>query len=212
MDCSSSHTSIFSSSVREAFAQYIQQFPNNRRISQAEATTIIEWLTTRDASKPSSQQESSRRHYIRKHFVWDSTEARLCALVRGKEAEAKKEVVTQDRIADMVEAIHVGNGHGGWDATWNDTTNSYYGILRADVIFLVKQCIICAQDPRKRPKSTPASSQARANPVVDHVSEAEIVHLRDCIWDEFLHESPVEPEGADSGGKEARPVSSQVGK
>lgn len=59
-------------------------------------------------------------------------------------------------IADVVDFVHNGNGHAGWDATWKDVSNLYYGILRSDVIFLLKRCQICASNPSKRPKGSAA--------------------------------------------------------
>ncbi len=59
-------------------------------------------------------------------------------------------------IADVVDFVHKGNGHAGWDATWKDVSNLYYGILRSDVIFLLKRCQICASNPSKRPKGSAA--------------------------------------------------------
>ncbi|CAI6334664.1 unnamed protein product [Periconia digitata] len=59
-----------------------------------------------------------------------------------------------DAIAGIVEIVHNNNGHAGWDTTWKKISSSYYGILRADVIFLLKKCHICANDARKRPKGS----------------------------------------------------------
>jgi len=64
-----------------------------------------------------------------------------------------RKVVTEDKISEVVEQVHVANGHAGWDATWRDVSHSYHGILRADVIFLLKRCLVCAKDPRKHPKN-----------------------------------------------------------
>lgn len=66
--------------------------------------------------------------------------------------------MTEDMIAEVVESAHERNGHLGWDATWRDISASYYGIMRADVIFLLKQCQICAHDPSKRPQSSLGSN------------------------------------------------------
>ena len=59
-------------------------------------------------------------------------------------------------IAETVEMVHKENNHAGWDATWKDVSTSYYGILRSDVIFLLKQCQSphCTQNPSKRPKGS----------------------------------------------------------
>ena len=72
--------------------------------------------------------------------------------VPKKAGDKARQVVTTDKIADVVEKVHTDNGHAGWDATWKDISTSYYGILRSDVIFLLKQCQICSGNPSKRPK------------------------------------------------------------
>lgn len=148
----SNTTMSFSSSTRSAFLEYVRKNLNNRRVSQADKEVIIEWLM--DPSKrPSSQQEFSRRNYVQKSFVWD--ENLRCLLAIGKTSEDKHRiVVAEDAIVDVVESVHEQNDHLGWDATWRNVSTSYYGILRSDVIFLLKKCQVCAQDPSKRPKAS----------------------------------------------------------
>ena len=124
-------------------------------MSEAEKKNLIEWLINHE-KRPSSQQEFSRRHYARKTFIWDDRTQNLLALA-SKIGGNNRIVITEDRIADMVELVHNNNGHAGWDATWRDIRSSYYGILRADVIYLLKQCQVCAGNPRKRPKAPEAN-------------------------------------------------------
>ena len=143
--------SIFNPNTRDAFTVYLRQNPNNRRISRSERDDIVEWLTNPD-KRSSSQKESSRRHYVRKTFEWDAREQHLLATGKTSQDE-KRVVVTEDSIADVVEYVHQKNGHAGWDATWRDISSSYYGILRADLIFLLKRCQICVHIPSKQPKS-----------------------------------------------------------
>jgi hypothetical protein len=145
------HIFVFSPSVRVEFAQYLRENPNNRRVSQPESDRWIDWIRNA-AVQTSTQQESSRRHYIRKTFIWDAEEQRLLAVPKVAQAQYR-EVVTEDRILDVVETVHRNNGHAGWDTTWEDIRRTFYGILRADVIFLLKRCQICVHDIRKRPKS-----------------------------------------------------------
>jgi hypothetical protein len=136
--------------TKSVFLQYLYENPNSRRVSQAENENLIRWLTDPDA-RPSSQKEFSRRHYVQKTFIWDEESHRLLEIAKNG-GNQNREVVTEDRIAGIVEMVHERNGHAGWDATWKDVSSSYYGILRADVIFLLKMCDFCAGDPRKRPK------------------------------------------------------------
>ncbi|KAH0537650.1 hypothetical protein FGG08_005563 [Glutinoglossum americanum] len=151
----SNNVVIFSLSTRTAFSNHVRENPNNRRVSQADREIMIEWLTN-PSKRPSSQKQFSRRNYVRKAFVWDESTQSLLAV--GKTSEDKRrKVVTENVIVDVVESVHERNNHLGWDATWKDVSTSYYGILRSDVIFLLKQCRVCAQDPSKRPKGSTAS-------------------------------------------------------
>jgi len=151
----SNNTVIFSSRTRTAFLNYVRENPNNRRVSQTEKEILIEWLTN-PHKRPSSQTEFSRRNYIRKTFTWDEKTQNILAVAKTDEDKDRR-VVMEDMIVDMVESVHNGNGHAGWDATWKDISTSYYGILRSDVIFLLKQCQICALNPSKRPKGSAAT-------------------------------------------------------
>ncbi|KAL8784904.1 MAG: hypothetical protein Q9195_008856 [Heterodermia aff. obscurata] len=156
----SDHTVIFSSNTRTAFLKYVCENPSNRRVSQADREIMIEWLTN-SSKQPLSQQEFSRRNYVRKTFTWDENTRSLLAAGKTNDDTCRL-VVTKDVIADVVESAHKQNGHLGWDATWRDVSVSYYGILRSDVIFLLKNCQICVQDPSKRPKTSansPSNSQ-----------------------------------------------------
>ncbi|KAE8374543.1 hypothetical protein BDV26DRAFT_284215 [Aspergillus bertholletiae] len=146
----------FCASTKLSFLQYIRENPSNRRVSASERESLIEWLTNPD-KRPSSQQEFSRRHYVRKAFCWDSETQTLTAISKTGEGN-NRAVVEEDAIADIVELVHEYNGHAGWDATWKDVSTFYYGILRSDVIFLLKKCQICAQNPSKQPKG-PAIAQ-----------------------------------------------------
>ena len=139
----------FDHNAKAAFAKYVSDHPNNRRVSPAERIQIIEWLAGA-AGKPTSQKEFSRRNYVKRTFAWDEKGQNLVA--PGKNDSGHRVVVTSEAIADVVEGVHVQNNHLGWDATWRDVSSTYYGILRADVIFLLKRCHVCSQNPAKRAK------------------------------------------------------------
>jgi hypothetical protein len=105
-------------------------------------------------ARPSSQKEFSRRNYVRGTFAWDG---RILLAAARKDKGSNLIVVTTDMIADIVENVHRksgDSGHGGWDLTWSGVNRSYYGILRSDVIVLLKQCRVCAGNPAKRPKGS----------------------------------------------------------
>lgn len=148
----SNNTVTFTSSTRAEFLRHLEKNPNRRRISQPDKQNLIDWLRDSHAP-PSSQQEFSRRNYVKKNFTWDESGQTLLAVAKKNKLKGRK-VVTEDNIFTVVERVHTNNNHAGWDATWRDISDAYYGILRADVIFLLKRCVVCAQNPRKRPKDS----------------------------------------------------------
>ena len=148
--------SIFDTETRQAFAVYLRDNENIRRVTPQDWVDILSWLTDFNRH-PSDQAEHSRRHYVRRTFHWDAEGQRLVSV--GPSQEKARLVVTTDRILEYVEYVHHNIGHLGWDATWRHISEAYYGILRADVIFLLRRCVVCATNPAKRPKgSTPSSS------------------------------------------------------
>jgi hypothetical protein len=179
--------------TRAAFSTYLETHPNNRRVTRVEREDLIGWLTNHHAP-PSSQKEFSRRNYVRKTFVWDEDGQVLAAV--SKDGRENRTVITEDNIIEAVELVHNSNGHAGWDATWRDVSRSYYGIMRADVIFLLKRCEVCAANPRKRPKgsiwvatSADAPSQSAGPEAYERQNYSEfpsLAHHEDNSLIEFL--------------------------
>jgi len=171
----------FTASTKFAFLQHVHENPNSRRVSQTEKESIVEWF--KDSHKrPSSQQEFSRRNYVWRTFAWDENTKILLAAVK-RDGMMPRAVVTEDLIADVVESVHEGNGHAGWDATWEDVSAKYYGIPRSDVIHLLKQCQTCALKPSKRPKGSAAitpSSQSSDHKVLGLVDPEEFSKEVSC--------------------------------
>jgi len=145
-------SSLFEDSARASLARSIAEHPSSRRITHVQGRKIIDWLTE-SRRQPTTQEEFSRRNYVRKMFVWDESESRLLAVSKSTSYRMRAVVFTDD-IVDVVEQVHRTNGHGGWDTTWESINSHYYGILRADVILLLKTCRVCSHDPRKRPKGS----------------------------------------------------------
>ena len=141
---------VFDNESKAAFLDFLHANPNNRRVSSAERAQIIDWLVA-DTRRPTCQKEFSRRNYVKKTFFWDEENQSL--LANSKDNNERRIVITLESIADVVEATHIRNNHLGWDATWRDVSSAYYGILRADVIFLLKRCHVCARIPSKRAKN-----------------------------------------------------------
>ena len=177
MSTSSNNLVTFTPSTKTAFLQHLCENPTNRRITQIDKDILVEWLTN-PHKRPSSQKEFSRRNYIWKTFTWDEKTQNLLAAAKTNK-EKNRKVVTEDKIADIVELVHESNQHGGWDATWKDISCSYYGILRSDVIHLLKQCQICALNPSKRPKGSEA--MVRNSSSVDH-------QFLDCQTEDVQHD------------------------
>ena len=203
----------FSASTRTAFIRHLSENPNNRRISQVERDNIVEWLTN-PLQRPSTQREFSRRNYVRRTFEWNKNEQLLLAV--GKTSQQKdRVVVTEDRIVDLVDLIHQQNSHAGWDATWATLSSSYYGVLRSDLIFLLKRCQICAQNPSKRPKgsATPTVSSQAVEGQPDEFVDTRDSRLnnlertptdndagRDCGISEDIPEEPILEENSSGFG------------
>ena len=162
----------FTSETKSDFAQYLRQTPNTRRVSKVEMQNITDWLTDPER-QPISQQEHSRRNYVRRVFSCEQDERSVYAVAKSKEARNRL-VITEDKIVEAVDLAHQNNAHGGWDVTWKDIISSCYGILRADVIFLPKRCQTCAQIPYKRPKNIRATSGATSEKEQEHGQEEHI--------------------------------------
>lgn len=171
-----------SPSTKAEFTQYLIDNPNKRRVSRNDQDELLQWLTN-PKSRPSSQTEFSRRNYVQKTFKWDEAHQRLLVLPK-EDGGTPREAVIHDRIADIVGCVHEENGHAGWDTTWKDVSKSFYGILRVDVIFLLKRCETCRQDPRKRPKhsSTP-NLQFEQHFVRDAVPFEALAHPSPHTWE-----------------------------
>ncbi|PTB63149.1 hypothetical protein BBK36DRAFT_1183018 [Trichoderma citrinoviride] len=143
--------------IQEEFRQYLESTPNKKHISKEEKLKLVAWLVDPNA-KPTCQKDYSRRNYAQKTYRWDESRQELWAMAK-KDKGGDRIVITVDEILDVVERVHTAN-HGGWDATWDRVSRKYCGIVRSDIIFLVKRCGLCQSDPRKRAKGGQAQSPA----------------------------------------------------
>ena len=153
-------TRAFDDETRALFLEHLRSHPSSRRLSVGQRALIIEWLTD-VPRRPTSQSEFSRRNYVRRAFVWDAATQTLISV--GKVDGDNRVAVTQESIVDVVEQTHINNNHLGWDATWRDVSATYYGVLRSDVIFLLKQCLVCKHYPSKQPKTSRNIEQEHAS-------------------------------------------------
>lgn len=145
--------------VGNDFKQYISETPNKKHVSVDEKFNLIGWVNN-PMAKPSCQKDYSRRNYAQKTYRWDESRQKLLAMAKKGKGE-DREVVTVDEILHVVEMVHMRH-HGGWDATWEEVSNKYSGIVRSDVIFLVRRCGLCRSDPRKQAKGSQAPAPAPA--------------------------------------------------
>lgn len=178
--------------VQREFRDYLEENANKKHITAERKHSLIRWLSDSDA-KPQEQRDYSLRNYAFKTYRWDGDRHILWSIGKpesekpAKNGKAKKAwrswksgkgskkcqdrmVVTEDEILNVVEQIHMSNDHGGWDATWDEVSSKYSGIVRSDVIFLLKRCYICTIKPRKQsrrnatPDEAPASTSSRSGP------------------------------------------------
>ena len=152
--CISDSHAALDADTKAQFFNHISLNPNSRRVSLADRKAMIEWLTS-CGKRPSNQKEFSRRNYVKRTFSWDEVTKELWAVDESN--NGKRLVITEESIPDVVETVHVQNHHQGWDATWKEVRFRYYGILRADLIFLRKRCQVCTLDPKKQPKQARSS-------------------------------------------------------
>lgn len=134
---------------KQAFSRHLRDNSSSRRVCQSDKENH-QWLTN-PLKRPTSQSDFSRRNYVRRSFIWEFESQKLLAKAKG-EKDVQRVVIFDDEIADIVEWVHESNGHAEWDSTWREISTSYYGILRSDVIYLLKEHRICARDPSKRPE------------------------------------------------------------
>ncbi|KAI1323736.1 hypothetical protein F5Y16DRAFT_382986 [Xylariaceae sp. FL0255] len=166
--------STFICGTRSSFMEHLREHPNSRRVSEAEKNNILGWL--RDVSKrPTCQKDFNRRNYVQRSFSWNEITQSLVATAKSSQ-ENDRLVVTEDKIFETVEPVHLQNQHAGWDATWKIISCTYYGILRSDMIFLLKRCEFCSRNPNRRPKR-PATSAAQSS----YTYEREALDNRESI-------------------------------
>lgn len=89
---------------------------------------------------------------MRRTFTLDD-DGYLISIGPTDAGEKRRLVVKEHEIIHYVDHVHNGILHRGWDATWKEVSERYYGILRADINFLLKRCPRCLTDPIKATKN-----------------------------------------------------------
>ena len=141
------------------FAQHLADNPNNRRVTPSQYTDILSWLNYENRH-PIGSAEHSRRNYVQRTFAWDAQQQQLYSI--GTSGQEMRQVILTDHIAECVDHIHHNIGHRGWDATWRTVSQVSYGIMRQDVIFLLRRCLVCATNPAKQPKGSRTAGNSGA--------------------------------------------------
>lgn len=157
-------TVIFGTDTKTHLLHRIRSNPNSRLISLEDRQAIIDWLID-NGKCPSNQKEFSRRNYVRKITDWD--EETQILWTKGESQDQRRLVATEESISGVIEAIRIQDCHQGWDTTWKDVSSKYYGVLRAELILLLKHCRVCAQDPKTQPKhgrSSPSLALSDSKP------------------------------------------------
>ncbi len=78
---------------------------------------------------------------------------RNCKLWRNPDkSHEAREVLAETEILDAIIATHNSLGHAGQDATAKNVGQSYHGVSREKVVFLVKLCEICHRKAQSKSK------------------------------------------------------------
>ncbi|RFU74682.1 hypothetical protein TARUN_7552 [Trichoderma arundinaceum] len=156
--------------IQQEFSTYLRETPNKIRISNEDKWKIIGWLNGPVNQMPEYQKQYSRRNYVLRSYRWDERGQNLIAIAKRPD-KGDRVVVAEGDILKIVEKEHIISGisgHGGWDATWWGIRRKYSGIIRSDIIFLLKRCGTCLSNPRKRSRAIQArdenAAQGSSNP------------------------------------------------
>ncbi len=146
-DSSSSHlvVELFNLETRHAFGLMLEGSRNSsrKRISLAERQQMIDWVT-----ETVQQRGAKRRSWTKAHFFYKN---RKLWRNPDKTHEAR-EVIAEPEILDAIIATHNSLGHAGQDTTAKNVGQSYYGVSRKEVVFLVKFCEICHRKAHSKSK------------------------------------------------------------
>ena len=142
----------FNFETRLAFGLMLEGSRNSsrERVSLAERQQMIDWITETVQQRGLVEKDAKRRSWTKAHFFYQN---RKLWQNPDKSHEAR-EVLAETEILDAIIATHNSLGHADQDATAKNVGQSYYGVSREEVVFLVKLCEIChkkAQSKSKEP-------------------------------------------------------------
>ncbi len=73
-------------------------------------------------------------------------------MAKSDKTHEAREVIAEPEILDAIIATHNSLGHAGQDVTAKNVGQSYYGVSREEVVFLVKLCEICHRKAHSKSK------------------------------------------------------------
>ena len=133
--------SAFSTSARQTFDDFLEANSSRYCITREKRSNIISWIMD-DQKTPTTQTEHNLHHHALHSFKYD-TEKDVLTFLPSDNHPAERQVVVQEEIFRVIEQEHLLSKHAGQDTTWASIRGVYYGISRAEVKFLIKQCEIC---------------------------------------------------------------------
>ena len=105
-------------------------------MSRQKRANIISWLTN-DQRTPVNQIEHSQHHYAVNSFRYNTVNDILLVLP-SESHPGERQVVVQEEILRVIEQEHLLSKHAGQNMTWAVIRNTFYGISRGEVEYLVK--------------------------------------------------------------------------
>ena len=138
----------FSTSARQAFETFLDDHNSRYRMSRQKRANIISWLTN-DQRTPVNQIEHSQHHHAVNSFRYDAANNILLVLP-SESHPGERQVVVQEEILRVIEQEHLLSKHAGQNMIWAAIRNTFYGISRGEVEYLVKQCEICHRKATNR--------------------------------------------------------------
>lgn len=140
----------FNSKAREAFHFMLEgrKDASRERFTVTEKQRAIRWLTEDPPERGLDAATSKKRSHIKDQFEY--SEGKLWR--RPGKVKPRREVITEDRLWDIIITVHDSLGHAGQQATAKKCGHDYYGMADVEVEFLVKLCEICHRKAHSKSK------------------------------------------------------------
>ncbi len=107
-------------------------------VSLAKQQQMIDWIMKIVQQRGLVEKDAKRQSWTKAHFFYQNRQ-----LWRNPDkSHEAREVLAETEILDAIIATHNSLGHAGQDVTAKNIGQSYYGVSREEVVFLVKLCEI----------------------------------------------------------------------